>query len=67
MATQLGELYSQLKQSFTSQPSDLQKCGQLLAKLKVSFAPTADQSVCILRTKLRLASFKLAYWCHKAM
>lgn len=37
MATQLGELYNQLKTAFTSQPSDLQLCGQLLAKLKVGF------------------------------
>ena len=33
--TELGTLYRDLVQSFTAQPCDLQKCGTLLAKLKV--------------------------------
>lgn len=36
MSTDLGSLYKQLQQAFTSQPSDLQKSGQLLAQLKVT-------------------------------
>ncbi|KAI0347363.1 hypothetical protein BDW22DRAFT_1351790 [Trametopsis cervina] len=35
MATQLGSLYQELLKAFTSQPSDLQKCGTILAQLKI--------------------------------
>ncbi|KAI0693566.1 proteasome 26S subunit [Cytidiella melzeri] len=38
MATQLGSLYHELVKAFTSQPSDLQKCGSLLAQLKLGLA-----------------------------
>jgi len=35
MSTQLGLLYQQLINAYTSQPSDLNKCGTLLAQLKI--------------------------------
>jgi 26S proteasome regulatory subunit N12 len=35
-ATQLASLYQDLRRSFDAQPSDLKKCGVLLAQLKVS-------------------------------
>ncbi|KAI0092600.1 SAC3/GANP/Nin1/mts3/eIF-3 p25 family-domain-containing protein [Irpex rosettiformis] len=35
MTTQLGVLYQELLKAFTSQPSDLQKSGSLLAQLKI--------------------------------
>ena len=34
-AKQLASLYQDLKRAFDTQPSDLKKCGVLLAQLKV--------------------------------
>ena len=42
--TELGTLYTQLQQAFFAQPNDLQKCGVLLAKLKVLLAVSSVPS-----------------------